>query len=391
MEKKIQIKEIKLPKKGILNLTKITSIKREGKSSIFSRKMKKNLTSYLYDFLYYKELLNISHTNIFLHNCLSDYEMHSWAVEIRNIIDIFNLDVKNIKEEVGNSLLACIKKNRFYKMLNCQGNYVHINQEGINIISLVYDDEDMKSQLNKLNNKINNNVNIIFNNSLHSFDSFESIKDGRMNEMYHRDWNTPWKTIQSNNSYNKNNIIFLEDKSPLDFGFSFNNVIKGNYKFYLHHYIINMKNAKLIMNITINNVLVYTIENFPNSKILEQFDNNNNLFSNDFNEIMSEFNDEDFICNEKKDIDLKETFICNITEEMFEKALNNSKKVFEAKTTFESQGSTESSTSKSSDKNYDLNIDRRIKKYTIRVRFMNQHLFWKAGWYLDGGKLVKGI
>ena len=391
MEKKIQIKEIKLPKKGILNLTKITSIKREGKSSIFSRKMKKNLTSYLYDFLYYKELLNISHTNIFLHNCLSDYEMHSWAVEIRNIIDIFNLDVKNIKEEVGNSLLACIKKNRFYKMLNCQGNYVHINQEGINIISLVYDDEDMKSQLNKLNNKINNGVNIIFNNSLHSFDSFELIKDGGMNEMYHRDWNTPWKTIQSNNSYNKNNIIFLEDKSPLDFGFSFNNVIKGNYKFYLHHYIINMKNAKLIMNITINNVLVYTIENFPNSKILEQFDNNNNLFSNDFNEIMSEFNDEDFICNEKKDIDLKETFICNITEEMFEKALNNSKKVFEAKTTFESQGSTESSTSKSSDKNYDLNIDRRIKKYTIRVRFMNQHLFWKAGWYLDGGKLVKGI
>jgi hypothetical protein len=249
----------------------------------------------------------------------------------------------------------------------------------------------MKSQLNKLNNKINNNVNIIFNNSLHSFDSFELIKDGGMNEMYHRDWKTPWKTIQSNNSYNKNNIVFLEDKSPLDFGFSFNNVIKGNYKFYLHHYIINMKNAKLIMNITINNVLVYTIENFPNSKILEQFDNNNNLFSNDFNEIMSEFNDEDFICNEKKDIDLKETFICNITEEMFEKALNNSKKVFEAKTTFESQGSTESSTSKSSDKNYDLNIDRRIKKYTIRVRFMNQHLFWKAGWYLDGGKLVKGI
>ena len=391
MEKKIQIKEIKLPKKGILNLAKITSIKREGKSSVFSHKMKKNLTSYLYDFLYYKELLNISHTNIFLHNCLSDYEMHSWAVEIRNIIDIFNLDVKNIKEEVGNSLLACIKKNRFYKMLNCQGNYVHINQEGINIISLVYDDENMKSQLNKLNNKINNNVNIIFNNSLHSFDSFESIKDWGIDEMNHHDLNTPWKTIQSNNSYNKNNIIFLEDKSPLDFGFSFNNVIKGNYKFYLHQFITNMKNAKLIMKITINNVLVYTIEDFPNSKILEQFDNSNYLFSDDFNEIMSEFNDEDFICSEKKDIDLKETFICNITEEMFEKALNDSKKVFEAKTTFESQGSTESSTSKSSDKNYDLNIDRRIKKYTIRVRFMNQHLLWKAGWYLDGGKLVKGI
>ena len=31
------------------------------------------------------------------------------------------------------------------------------------------------------------------------------------------------------------------------------------------------------------------------------------------------------------------------------------------------------------------------KDYTVRIRFTNQHLFWKAGWYLDGGRLVRTI
>jgi hypothetical protein len=32
-----------------------------------------------------------------------------------------------------------------------------------------------------------------------------------------------------------------------------------------------------------------------------------------------------------------------------------------------------------------------IKDYTVRIRFTNQHLFWRAGWYLDGGRLVRSI
>ena len=394
MEKKIQIKEIKLQNYGILNLSKINSIKRKGKACIFSQKMKGNVTKYLYDFLYYKELLNICNANIFLHNCLSEYEMSSWEVELRNLIDIFNLDVKNIKEEIGSSLAECIKKNRYYKMLNSDGNFIKINKEGINIISVLYYDKDMKNQLNKLNNKIiNNNINFNLNDSINSFDSFDLIKekndDESMDKINHKTLKTPWKIIHCNNSYNKGNILYLEDKSPLDFGFSFNNIIKGNYKFYLHQYIINMKNARLIMRITINNVLVYETKDFPNSMILEQFDDSNNLFSENFSEIMSENDDEEFDVNNKKDIDLKETFICNINEDMFDKVINNSKKIFETKNTFESQGSTESTTSKFCDNNYGVDIDKKIKKYTIRVQFMNQHLFWKAGWYLDGGKLVK--
>lgn len=65
MEKKLKTIKIKSLDKGILNLQKIKSIKRDGKSNIFSNKLKKNVTKYLYDFLYYKELLTICPTNGF--------------------------------------------------------------------------------------------------------------------------------------------------------------------------------------------------------------------------------------------------------------------------------------------------------------------------------------
>ena len=385
--------KFEMPEKGILNLVKLNSIKRAGKSNIFSRKLKRNITKYLYDFFYYKELLEICPTNIFLHNCLSEYEMSSWDVEIRNIIDIFNLDIKNIQEEIGNSLASCIKKNSLYNMLNYEGNYIKINNEGINIISSVYFDSDMKFQLNKLNNNIiNNDIKINLNNSFNSFDSFHSTQDVEESNRFNKKRlkKTPWKVMNCNNSYNKGKIIFLEEKSSLDFGFSFNNVIKGNYKFYLHQHIVNMKNAKLILKITINDVLLYEINDFPNNEILDQFNNNINISQKNFDMFMSD-DEEDMLKNKNNDINLKETYICDITKEMFDKVKNNIKKDFKSKNTFDSAGSTESNSSLEKNKNNDKIFDEKIKKYKIRVSFTNQHLFWKAGWYLDGGKLVKDI
>ena len=390
MEKKVKIIDIKTTSNGILNLSKIKSIKRIGKPNIFSKKMKKNITKYLFDFLYYNELLTINSTNVFIHNCLSDYDILSWDVELRNIIDIFNLDIHNINEEMGGTLASCIAKNRLYKMKNYEGNYIKINNEGINIISSVYFDSDMQSQLDKLNNNINKNSNFSFN-SFGSFDLFENYEE--INKINPYTLKTPWKTIQCDNSYNGGNIIFLEEKSALDFGFSFNNVIRGNYKFYLHQSITNMKNAKLILQITINNHLVYEINDFPNSTILEQFNDNNNNDIIKLNNFNNSFDDISFSEEEddnNQNINLKETFICEIKEEMFDKINNNLKKKtsFESKNTFDSLGSTESNTSNKSNEKI---LNSRIKKYTIRIRFTNQHLLWKAGWYLDGGKLVRDM
>ena len=35
------------------------------------------------------------------------------------------------------------------------------------------------------------------------------------------------------------------------------------------------------------------------------------------------------------------------------------------------------------------NIIFKRKGYTVKIQFYNNHLFWKAGWYLDGGRLVR--
>ena len=382
MEKKVKIIDIKTTSNGILNLSKIKSIKRLGKPNIFSKKMKKNITKYLFDFLYYNELLTINSTNVFIHNCLSDYDILSWDVELRNIIDIFNLDIHNINEEMGGTLASCIAKNRLYKMKNYEGNYIKINNEGINIISSVYFDSDMQSQLDKLNNNINKNSNFSFN-SFGSFDFFENYEENNKINPY--TLKTPWKTIQCDNSYNGGNIIFLEEKSALDFGFSFNNVIRGNYKFYLHQSITNMKNAKLLLQICINNILVYEINDFPNAKILEQFNDSNEEHFKVFDDISISDEEDDNNTNNSNNINLKETFICEITEDMFDKINQKKKTLFESKKTFDSLGSTESNSSN------EQILNSKIQKYNIRIRFINQHLLWKAGWYLDGGKLVRDM
>ena len=101
---------------GIFNSNLLQKINRKCKTCVFSEKLKRNLTKYLFDFFYYRELSDICSANIFLYNCFREYEMSTWQIEMRNIIDIFHLDIKNMKEEVDESLLACIQKHRLYPM-----------------------------------------------------------------------------------------------------------------------------------------------------------------------------------------------------------------------------------------------------------------------------------
>ena len=106
-------------------------------------------------------------------------------------------------------------------MLNYEGNYIKINNEGIIIISSVYFDSYMKFQLNKLNNNIiNNDINIEINNSFNSFDSFHSMQDDEESNIFNKkELKTSWKVMSFNKSYNKGKIIFLPEKSSLDLGF----------------------------------------------------------------------------------------------------------------------------------------------------------------------------
>ena len=377
-----KVTQIQPSESGLFNQNKLIPIKREGKKNIFSERLKKNLTKYLYDFFYIRELSEIGSTNIFLYNCFQEYELPNWKNEMLNIIDFFNLDIKNTKEEIDDSLKACIEKHRLYPMKDYPGNYIRIDKEGFNIISLVYYDPDMQNQLKKAKDRQNKSTYIEFN-----FEALDSLEfEEEINQINTVTLKTPWETVYNNNSYNPGNIIHLKEKSTLQFSFSFNHVIKGNYKLYLHQYIINMRNARLIIQIIINNEKVFEINNFPSKKMLDQFsddyidmDMNNNYINLEGDNIMDNKENKNTINN----IKLKETYICDINESMFDSVKKNyNKKIM--KDSFNSDGSTESNSSNNS---YNSNSN----DYTVRIQFKNSHLFWKGEWYLDGGRLVRSF
>lgn len=369
-----------LQKTGLFNPKNLQKINRQSKPCIFSSRLKKNLTSYLFDFFPYRELSEICSTNIFLHNCFVEYELPSWKIEMLNIIDIFNLDIKDPNKEIDDSLSSCIKNKRIYKIKNTEGNYVKFDNEGINLISLAYFDPEMKLLIE---NKKNKDINFDF----HEIDFIYSDNDNDLDlddDTHHHgsNYNSKFESIYSEMSYVPGNILFLDETCPLDFSFSFHHVIRDNYKFYLHQSMTNMRNAKLVMQIIINDEIVFEREDFPSQRILNE-------------STIKQFNK------------LNEVYICDIKKNMFDKVKNSLKyslsKDFtniDLKNSIKSDISTECDSLKNSIKSQSsLKTQNSIKSqnninnkdFTIKIRFRNTHLFWKAGWYLDGGKLVRSI
>jgi hypothetical protein len=271
------------------------------------------------------------------------------------------------------------------------GCYVRINKEGLNIISLVYYDHSIQKDLNYNNdfndNKIlpfkknlniiddkdidlnsNLNINMINDNNSKNFNkrgtieslsfseapsnfgSMESISTNiKSNEKTH------WKIKEDvDDTYNNNQCILLNRTTPLNFGFSFYHVIKGDYQLYLHHSLINMRNARLILQVSINGKIVYTLSDFPSNELVNQDSREEK--------------------EKEKNIKLKEYLICSITKKMFEESNYNI---------------TEKEIEDSDDDENDEHNS--IKDYEVRVTFKNNDLFWKAGWCIDGGRLLRKV
>ena len=383
---------------GIFNSYLMQKINRECKPSVFNQKLNRNLTKYLFDFFYYRELYEICSANLFLYQCFTEYQLMTWKLEMNNIIDIFHLDIKNYNEEVDDTLTQCIKKKRTYAMKDHPGCYIRINKEGINIISLVYYDTSVHEnsdelspikQFNNINYKANspspfkndkisntklNNIESPLNNKYSNKNNLFLVKEstiesnseinsnfGSIESISYNNYENnknnnlcPWSYKFLDDSYIKNKCIFLNKTTPLNFGFSFYHVIKGEYQLFLHHSLINMRNARLILQVSINGINVYTKEDFPPNELFEEDEN-----------------DEKEKEKEKEDsIKLNEYFICTITKKMFEQSNFNINNLEE---------------------NLKVEEPNKFKDYEIRVTFKNQDLFWKAGWYIDGGRLLRKI
>ena len=373
---------------GIFNSSLMQKINRECKKSVFNEKLNRNLTKYLFDFFYYRELYQICSANLFLYQCFTEYQLMTWKLEMNNIIDIFHLDIKNYDEEVDDTLTQCIKKKRTYSMKDHPGCFIRINTEGINIISIAYYDPILQKDF-FLNNKnysplkknitinknyepsspikenssdyikddsplINKNNNINNINIINTIESNSEIMSNlgsteSINLPKNNDFN-PWEAKFLHDSYNNNKCIFLNKTTPINFGFSFYHVIKGDYQLYLHHSLINMRNARLILQVSINGIKVFTLEDFPSNELFEQ-DNRDQKAK-------------------EKNVKLKDYLICTITKKMFEECNFNINNLEE---------------------NIDNDDSNKFKDYEVRVTFKNQDLFWKAGWYVDGGRLLRKI
>jgi hypothetical protein len=272
------------------------------------------------------------------------------------------------------------------------GCYLRINKEGLNIISLVYYDHSIQKDLNYNNdfndNKIlpfkknlniiddkdidlnsNLNINMIndnnnnnsknfnkrgtieslsFSEAPSNFGSMESISTNiKSNEKTH------WKIKEDvDDTYNNNQCILLNRTTPLNFGFSFYHVIKGDYQLYLHHSLINMRNARLILQVSINGKIVYTLSDFPSNELVNQDSREEK--------------------EKEKNIKLKEYLICSITKKMFEE-------------------SNYTLIGNEIEDNDDDDEKHKFRDYEVRVTFKNQDLFWKAGWCIDGGRLLRKV
>lgn len=361
---------------GIFDSKTMKIINRKGKECYFSKKLKKNLTKYLFDFFYYRELYDICSTNIFFYQCFTEYQLMTWKLEMNNIIDIFHLDIKNYKEEVDDTLTQSIKKKRTYSMKDHPGCFVRINRDGINIITSAYNDNSIQAGLNKLSksfininavndklSKLNTNNTINENELLNKYNNLKEISNlsetpsyiGSAESINLNKSSEPiiWNVKYLNESYIKNYpCINLIQTAPLNFGFSFYHIIKGDYQLYLHHSLINMKNSKLILKVFINDYNIYTMNDFPSNDLIDQ--------------------DEREQEEKESNIKLREYLICSITKKMFEDANNNK----------------EDEKKEKEITNTEKNI---YKDYEIRVTFQNRDLFWKAGWVIDGGRLLRKV
>ena len=241
---------------GIFNSSSMNKIKRKCKTNLFNEKLSRNLTKYLFDFFYYRELYQICSANLFLYQCFTEYQLMTWKLEMNNIIDIFHLNIENYDEEVDDTLTECIRNKRTYKMIDHPGCSLRINKEGINIFSEAYLDSSFHQNLSNLTLVYDNNNNFYNKkrkNTIDSsseppsnFGSMESITSYNKNND-----SNDWTIKHLQDSYNNNKCMLLNKTTPLNIGFSFYHIIKGDYQLYLHHSLINMRNARLILQVSI--------------------------------------------------------------------------------------------------------------------------------------------
>ena len=154
----------------------------------------------------------------------------------------------------------------------------------------------------------------------------------RYNNWAHKEDDSYWREESIDGSYTGEKVYYLINVCWIDLHLFFYHIKAGNYQLYINEHFDNESIKKqLKICVKIGNKEIYKNNNFPNEEIY----NANNSYYNS---------------RGKK---LKEDFICNINENDF-----------------------------------DIK-DNLEEEFVVEVSFMHKELFWKGGWFIDGGCLRK--
>ena len=131
--------------------------------------------------------------------------MENWKMEMKNIKEVFHLDIKDPENEIDDTLSDSMEKNRIYPMKNFEGNYLKIDKAGINLISLAYYDLDMQIQLEKYDTSsenpfisgTKNNSNNLENFNIMEIEHNNSSLGDSLDDIVCQDTKGPWKIIHS--------------------------------------------------------------------------------------------------------------------------------------------------------------------------------------------------
>ena len=209
-------------------------INRKYKECIFSKKLKRNLTQYLFDFFDEKELFEISKINIFFHNNLCEYD---------NNKDKFYWPIYLLK---------------FTKDYNCKTDYSNKN------FDLTYKDSQRKARKFEFPEKTKNIYQITYEG-----ESYLSI--ARTFDWAYKKSEDHWTEDNIPKSYDGGNVPKLKSVCWLETKFDFLHVKPGNYKVFIHEAFTRnwLDYTQLTITIIINDKEVLKAP-FPKKKFIEK-------------------------------------------------------------------------------------------------------------------------
>lgn len=260
--------EIKSKENDIYIIKIIKKIKREGKSNIFSERLKSNLTKYILNFLEPKTKFNFAKTSIFILNNFIDNE---------NLI--FLDKIKLLHEE--------------YPLLELNYDETDIKSKFDNLLELktLFKFKDSEEEISKYESPEMRKNYLKIEKDRKSFIALGNCFNWSWKENKHH-----WIISKNNLNYFNYKFWYLIDVCWVHTLLVFRNIPKGNYKLFLNNkYNFKKFKGQLKLIISYGKHIIYFIDNWPSEYQINEF----------------------FVDKNKGENEIKEDFICVIKEENF--------------------------------------------------------------------------